>query len=62
MAKKKAKRKPVLRRCPFCGCKAELVSIFDEAYVRCISDKCVAEGPLRTKAYEAISAWNKRPK
>jgi Lar family restriction alleviation protein len=47
--------------CPFCGCEAELAHVAGSTprhRVRCRA--CTMISPMRTKASQAIAAWNRR--
>lgn len=48
---------PRLIACPFCG-ELKHVTVCDDYSVRCLV--CLAEGPLRGSAQEAVDAWNDR--
>ena len=47
-----------LRRCPFCGGKALIVTAVGESWVLC--SKCKATTSMHTSERFAIAAWNRR--
>ena len=47
-----------LRKCPFCGGKAHIVTAVGESWVLC--DKCKATAEAHTSKQFAIAAWNRR--
>ena len=59
---KEAMEKAVLKNCPFCGCKAELVGIDDQYDVRCTNISCFLSegGGWECLSGEVIEKWNYR--
>ena len=50
--------KTKIEPCPFCGSEGELIQV-GENWVICNNVDCLARGPIKQAAKEAMKAWNR---